>query len=361
MNDNEVYLNIGYKSDGIIKKSDFLMDLYSELTSIAAVGDEVEAMVIDTNDGTGNVALSKLKVDEIAAQKIAEEKYNSAETIKGKIIKIVKGGVMVDLGFTKAFMPGNQYALKYIEDLNTLLGKEVEGRIIEYDASKNKIIFSRKILLQEKLNEKRAEQARIRDEAMQKLEVGMVVNAPVKNTTDFGVFLDLGGVDGFIHVSNLCWKRVANPKNFVKPGDEIEAKIIDINPETYKIKLSIKDMTEEPWEVFLKQYKVGDVIEGQVKGTVKYGAFVEIIPMVEGLVHISNVSHEKIDNIESALQLGQTVKCKIMDIDKTKRKVGLSIKDLTQAPRKKIESEKLYYKEDSKATLEEAFKKYLNQ
>ena len=172
---------------------------------------------------------------------------------------------------------------------------------------------------------------------------------------------DIGGVDGFIHVSDLSWKRVANPKNFVKPGDEIEAKIIDINPETYKIKLSIKDMTEEPWEVFLKQYKVGDVIEGQVKGTVKYGAFVEIIPMVEGLVHISNVSHEKIDNIESALQLGQTVKCKIMDIDKTKRKVGLSIKDLTQAPRKKIESEKLYYKEDSKATLEEAFKKYLNQ
>jgi 4-hydroxy-3-methylbut-2-enyl diphosphate reductase len=206
VNDNEVYLNIGYKSDGVIKKSDFLMDLYSELTSSAAGGDKVEAMIIDTNDGTGNLSLSKLKVDEIAAQKEIEAKYESKETIHGKIIKIVKGGVMVDIGFTKAFMPGNQYALRYVEDLNTLLGKEIDGRIIEYDASKNKIIFSRKVILQEQLTAKKNEEARIKTEAIAKIEVGQTVTAPVKNIADFGIFVDLGGIDGFIHVSDLRGK-----------------------------------------------------------------------------------------------------------------------------------------------------------
>jgi 4-hydroxy-3-methylbut-2-enyl diphosphate reductase len=360
VNDNEVYLNIGYKSDGVIKKSDFLMDLYSELTSIAAVGDKVEAMIIDTNDGTGNVSLSKLKVDEIAAQKEIEAKYESKETIHGKIIKIVKGGVMVDIGFTKAFMPGNQYALRYVEDLNTLLGKEIDGRIIEYDASKNKIIFSRKVILQEQLTAKKNEEARIKTEAIAKIEVGQTVTAPVKNIADFGIFVDLGGIDGFIHVSDLSWKRVANPNSFCKVGDMIQAVITEMDADNYKIKLSIKDLSEEPWSVFEKQYKIGDVIEGTVRSTVKFGAFVEIIPMVEGLIHISNVSHDKIDSIESVLKPGQKVKCKIMEIDKTKRKIGLSIKDLTEAPRRKIESDKLYYKEESKTTMEDAFKKYLD-
>lgn len=360
VNENEVFLNIGYKSDGVIKKNDYLMDLYSELTGIAAVGDKVEAMIIDTNDGTGNVSLSKLKVDEIAAQKEIEAKYESKETVHGKIIKIVKGGVMVDIGFAKAFMPGNQYALKYVEDLNTLLGKEIDGRIIEFDASKNKIIFSRKVILQEQLTIKKNEEARIKTEAVSKIEPGQIVTAPVKNIADFGIFVDLGGVDGFIHVSDLSWKRIANPNSFCKVGDMIEAKITEIDTDNYKIKLSIKDMTEEPWNVFENQYKIGDIIEGTVRSTVKFGAFVEIIPMVEGLIHISNVSHDKIESVESVLKPGQKVKCKIMEIDKTKRKIGLSIKDLTEAPRRKIESDKLYYKEDSKATMEDAFKKYLN-
>ncbi len=155
-------------------------------------------------------------------------------------------------------------------------------------------------------------------------------------------------------------EKGCHPNSFCKVGDMIQAVITEMDADNYKIKLSIKDLSEEPWSVFEKQYKIGDVIEGTVRSTVKFGAFVEIIPMVEGLIHISNVSHDKIDSIESVLKPGQKVKCKIMEIDKTKRKIGLSIKDLTEAPRRKIESDKLYYKEESKTTMEDAFKKYLD-
>ncbi|MBR6801886.1 MAG: S1 RNA-binding domain-containing protein, partial [Eubacteriaceae bacterium] len=149
VNEAEVFVNIGYKSDGVIKKAEFMKDLYESLTSVVAIGDTVEAMITEMNDGTGNVALSKLKVDEMAAINVVGEKFEAKELVKGKITKIVKGGVIVDLGFATAFMPGNQYGLKYIEDLNTLLGKEVEGRIIEFDREKNRVIFSRKVVLVE--------------------------------------------------------------------------------------------------------------------------------------------------------------------------------------------------------------------
>lgn len=360
VNEESVYLDIAYKSDGIIKKSDFVMDLYTDLPSTVAIGDEVEAMITDMNDGTGNVVLSKIKVDELEALNVTKEKFESKETIKGKIVKVVKGGLIVDTGFVKAFMPANQYALRYVEDINALLGKEVEGRIIEFDRDKNKIIFSRRVILQEELNARREEQARRKQAALDAIEEGMVVEAPVKNITNFGVFLDLNGVDGFIHISDLSWKRVAKTEDFCKPGDVLTAKIVEIDQEKGKVRCTVKGLTEEPWVVFTKNYKVGDTIEGTVKSITKFGAFVEIIPMVEGLVHISNLSYDKVDSVESVVKVGETVKAKIIEINTEKRKVGLSIKELTEAPKKKIAKNRLYYKEDSTTTLEDAFKKYQN-
>ncbi|MFA0815659.1 MAG: bifunctional 4-hydroxy-3-methylbut-2-enyl diphosphate reductase/30S ribosomal protein S1 [Anaerofustis sp.] len=359
VNPNEVVLNVGAKSDGIIKKSDYLLDLYNDLTNIAAIGDKVDAMVVDMNDGMGNIVLSKIRVDEIAAFEEAEKKFNEKETINGKITKIVKGGVIVDIGFTKAFMPANQYALRYTEDLNALLGKEVSGRIIEFDKDKNRIIFSRRVILQEELNAKKAEEARVKNEAIAPLELDAIVSGPVKNITDFGVFIDLNGVDGFIHVSDLSWSRVPNPKNFCNVGDVLEAKIIEIDKEKFKVKLSVKNMTQEPWAAFLEQYHIGDIVPVVIKSTTKFGAFAEIIPSVEGLIHISNLSHEKVDKVESVVNVGDTVKAKIIEIDKDKKKIGLSIKDTTEAPKKRIEKDKIFYREDSKATMEDAFKKFL--
>ena len=359
VNENEVYLNIGYKSDGIIRKNDFLLDLYSDLTTTVAVGDQVEAMILDMNDGMGNVVLSKIKVDEIIAYQEAEEKFNAKETLEGKITKIVKGGMIVDIGFTKAFMPANQYELKYTEDLNALLGQEITGRIIEFDKEKNRIIFSRKVIMQEELNALRAEQAKQREAALAELDIDVIAKGPIKNVTDFGIFIDLGGVDGFIHVSDLSWGRVSSPKAVCKVGDEVEAKVIEIDKEKGKVKLSLKAMTKEPWTAFLDEYKVGDVVDVKIKNIAKFGAFAEIIPSVEGLIHISNLSHEKVDKVESVIKTNDEVKAKIIDIDKDKRKIGLSIKDLTEAPKKKIEADKLFYKEESNATMAEAFKKFL--
>ena len=360
VNEECVYLDIAYKSDGVIKKNDFVMDLYTDLPSTVAIGDEVEAMITDMNDGTGNVALSKIKVDELEALNVTKEKFESKETLKGKIVKVVKGGMIVDIGFVKAFMPANQYALRYVEDINALLGKEVEGRIIEFDRDKNKIIFSRRVILQEELNARREEQAKRKAAALDAIEEGMIIEAPVKNITNFGVFLDMNGVDGFIHISDLSWKRIGKTEDFCKPGDVLTAKIVEIDREKGKVRLTIKGMTEEPWVVFTKNYKVGDVIEGTVKSTTKFGAFVEIIPMVEGLVHISNLSYDKVDTVESVCKAGDTVKAKIIEINNEKRKVGLSIKELSEPPKRKIAKNKLYYREDSTTTLEEAFKKYQN-
>lgn len=359
VNEDEVYVDIAYKSDGIIKKADFVMDLYTDLPSTVAIGDEVEAMITDMNDGSGNVVLSKIKVDEIAALEVTEEKFKANETLKGKIVKVVKGGLIVDIGFTKAFMPANQYALKYVEDINTLLGKEVEGRIIEFDKDKNKIIFSRRVILQEELNARRAEQAKRKQDALDALEEGMIIEAPVKNVTNFGIFLDLNGVDGFVHISDLSWKRINKTEDFCKAGDMVQAKIVEIDEEKGKVRLTVKGMTEEPWQVFINKYKVGDIAEGTVKSITKFGAFVEILPLVEGLIHVSNLSHDKVASVDSVLKVGETVKFKIMEIDKETRKIGLSIKDLTEAPKRKIPQNKLYYREDSKSSMEEAFKKYL--
>jgi 4-hydroxy-3-methylbut-2-enyl diphosphate reductase len=359
VNENEVFLNIGYKSDGIIKKSDYLKDLYDDLTQSVAVGDKVEAMILDMNDGMGNVVLSKIKVDEIAAFDVAEEKFNSQEILDGKITKIVKGGMIVDLGFTNAFMPANQYDLRYTKDLNVLLGKEVRGRIIEFDKSKNRIIFSRRVVLQEELDARRAEELQKKTEAVSGLEVGAIVSGPIKNITDFGIFIDLGGVDGFVHVSDLSWSRVSNPKNFCKVGDVVEAVVTELDQEKFKVKLSIKNMTREPWSLFLDTYKVGDVVDVKIKNIAKFGAFAEIIPTVEGLIHISNLSHEKVGKVEDVVNTGDVVKVKIIEIDQDKKKIALSIKDLSDPPKKKIEREKLYYKEDNNVTMAEVFSKYL--
>ncbi len=200
---------------------------------------------------------------------------------------------------------------------------------------------------------------RKKTEAVSGLEVGAIVSGPIKNITDFGIFIDLGGVDGFVHVSDLSWSRVSNPKNFCKVGDVVEAVVTELDQEKFKVKLSVKNMTQEPWSLFLDTYKIGDVVDVKIKNIAKFGAFAEIIPTVEGLIHISNLSHEKVGKVEDVVNTGDVVKVKIIEIDQDKKKIALSIKDLSDPPKKKIEREKLYYKEGNNVTMAEVFSKYL--
>ncbi|MCQ4794391.1 bifunctional 4-hydroxy-3-methylbut-2-enyl diphosphate reductase/30S ribosomal protein S1 [Anaerofustis stercorihominis] len=352
---NEVTMNIGYKSDGIVKKADFLYDLMEDLTSKAAKGDKVKVMVMKMNDGTGNVSLSKIKVDELGALDEAKEKFDSKETVKAKITKVVKGGLIVDLGFIKAFMPASYYDVRFIKDFDSLLGKEIECRIVEFDKQKNKIIVSRKILLEEAYKERKAKEKELKEAAIAALEIGKEVEAPIKNITNFGMFIDLNGVDGFIHISDIAWKRVGNINDLYKVGDNVKAIVTELDKDNYKVKLSVKDLTKEPWQEFIENYSVGQTVKATIKNTTNFGAFAEIIPDVEGLIHISQLSHDRVNNVEDAVKTGDEVNVKIIDINKDKRKVSLSIKETMDPPKRKIERNKLYHKEDSNVTLGDIF------
>ncbi|WP_290770567.1 bifunctional 4-hydroxy-3-methylbut-2-enyl diphosphate reductase/30S ribosomal protein S1 [Anaerofustis sp.] len=352
---NEVTMNIGYKSDGIVKKADYLYDLMEDLTTKAAKGDKVKVMVMKMNDGTGNVSLSKIKVDELSALDEAKEKFDSKETVNAKITKVVKGGLIVDLGFVKAFMPASYYDVRFIKDFDSLLGKEVECRIVEFDKNKNKIIVSRKVLLEEAYKERKAKEKELKDAAISALEIGKVVEAPIKNITNFGMFIDLNGVDGFIHISDIAWKRVNNINDLYKVEDTVKAVVTELDKDNYKVKLSLKDLTKEPWQEFIENYSVGQTVPAKIKNTTNFGAFAEIIPDVEGLIHISQLSHDRVNKVEDAVKTGDEVTVKIIEINKDKRKVSLSIKETMDPPKRKIERNKLYHKEDSNVTLGDIF------
>ena len=352
---NEVVVNIGYKSDGIVKKADYLYDLMEDLTTKAAKGDKVKVMVTKMNDGTGNVALSKIKVDEMQAFEEAREKYESKETVKAKIIKVVKGGLICDLGFIKAFMPASYYDVRFIKDFDPLLGKEVDCRIVEFDRRKNKIIVSRKVLLQEAYRERKAKEKERKENAIAALEIGKVVEAPIKNITNFGMFIDLNGVDGFIHISDIAWRRVNKITDLYNVGDTVSAVVTELDKENYKVKLSVKNLTKEPWQQFIETYSVGQTVKATIKNTTKFGAFAEIIPDVEGLIHISQLSYERVNKVEDAVKTGDEVNVKIIDINNEKRKISLSIKETMTPPKRRIERNKVAHKEDGSMTLGDLF------
>ena len=352
---NEVTMNIGYKSDGIVKKADYLYDLMEDLTTKAAKGDKVKVMVMRMNDGTGNVSLSKIKVDELSALDEAKDKFEAKETVSAKITKVVKGGLIVDLGFIKAFMPASYYDTKFIKDFDNLLGKEVECRIVEFDKNKNKIIVSRRILLEEAYKERKAKEKEAKDAAIANLEIGKVVEAKIKNITNFGMFIDLDGVDGFIHISDIAWKRVNSINELYKVGDSVKAIVTELDKESYKVKLSVKDLTKEPWQEFIENYTVGQTVSATIKNTTSFGAFAEIIPDVEGLIHISQLAYDRVNKVEDVVKTGDKVNVKIIDINKDKRKVSLSIKETMDPPKRKIERNKVYHQEDGNVTLGDIF------
>lgn len=357
VNSDNVVMNIGGKSDGIVKKDEFMQDLYEDLMRTAAIGDKFKVMIVSTNDGAGNLVLSKLKVDEIEAKEKLQEQFDGEEILSGTISKVVKGGVMVDLGSLSAFMPASYYDIKFVKDLNALVGKKVTGKIVEYNPAQNRIIFSHKVLLVEEIEKRKAEQKVIKEAAVAELELGQIVETKVKNFTDYCVFVDLNGVDGFIHMSDLTWKPIKKPADAVSAGQVIKAKITELDKENFKIKLSVKDLTQNPWEVFKKKYTEGDKATVKIMSLAKYGAFAEIVPELEGLIHISQFAHTKIDKPESMLNIGDEVEVLITKIDDVNKKISLSIKDLTPAPKKKIEKNKKVYSDDDKVTIGDLFGK----
>lgn len=333
VSDDEVLVNINYKSDAVIFKRDFTWKRDEDLRNLVEVGDEITAIVTDLNDGDGRVKLSKIKYDNQQIQDRLTKAYEDREVLYGKVASVSgTKGLMVDVGFYEIFMPASQYHLRYVNDLESLVGNDVRGILIDYNPKRRRAILSQRVLLAEERDQRIQEQKRKKDERFQELQIDDIVNGRIKTITDFGIFVDLNGIDGFIHRSDLTWDRNNDPKKLVQRGNEIEAKVISRNEDDQKIKLSVKALQEKPWEKFVKSYAENDEIEVTITNTLDFGAFAQIIPGVEGLIHISEISYDRVESVNKELKPGDKVKVKIIKIDDDKEKISLSIKATLPRP-----------------------------
>ncbi len=319
VNDNEIILNINYKADGIITKSEYSNDPSISLKDKVHENDEIEAKVIKTNDGEGQVLLSVKRVAAEKAYEKLEEAFNNGEVLKGVVTQVVNGGLSVTADEAKVFIPASLVSDTFERDLSKYLNQEIEFKITEFNPRKRRIIGDRKVLVAAKKQE-------LRDALFAKINVGDRVKGTVKNVTDFGAFIDLGGADGLLHISEMSWGRVDNPKKVFAVGDEVEALIKDIQGE--KIALSLKFPETNPWALAEEKYAIGNVVTGKVARMTDFGAFVELEPGVDALLHVSQISRQRIEKPSSVLSVGQEIEAKVVDFRLDEHKISLSMKDL---------------------------------
>lgn len=354
---NEVMVNINYKSDGIIVKSEMTKEAEANPKELFSVGDEIDVYVMKLDDGEGNVVLSAKRVDFIKDWEVLEESYKNEEILEVKVLNAVKGGLTVLVSGVNGFMPASQISMNYVSDLNQFKGQTLSAKIIDFDIQKRRMILSRKAVEKVEVEKKRAE-------LWETIEEGTTLTGVVQRLTDFGAFVDLGGIDGLIHISDLAWFRVKHPSEVLKEGDNVEVKVLAFDKEKNRISLGLKQTTEEPWIVFLKEYKVGDVIEGEVVNILDFGAFVRVIKGVDGLLHVSQISKDHVEKPSDVLKVGDKVTVKITEINEADKKISLSAKDAAEpeetseeAPAvEKEETEEAYEAGDFNTSVEELTK-----
>ena len=317
ISNEEVSVNLNYKSDGIIPKGEFSRDANVLPSKVLQPGDEIEVFVVRVNDGDGNVLLSRKRIEDQKGMEEIEVAYNNKEIITGKVTDVVKGGLIALVNGVRVFIPSSQVSNRFIEDLNVFKGQDLEFNIIELDKVKRRIIGGRKALIEKEVLQKKAA-------LFEKLEIGSKVTGTVSRITDFGAFVDLGGVDGLIHISEMSWGRITNPKEVLKEGEEVEAIILDIDKEKGKISLSLKDSSKNPWTLAVEKYPVGSVTEGKVVPMVPFAAFVELEAGVDGLVHISQIANKHVVKPEDELKVGQMIKVKVLEVNAEQKKISLS-------------------------------------
>ena len=326
ISESDIMVDIGFKSEGLINRSEF------NNKDLPEIGSKIDIFLEKFEDTDGNITLSKYKADFIKRWDQLREFCDNAKPVKGKIIKRVKGGLIVDLDVIQAFLPGSQVDVQPVKNFDDFLNKEFDFQIVKVDELRKNLVVSRKAILQESLNEKR-------QEIMDKIKVGETISGIVKNITDFGAFIDLGGIDGLIHITDFSWGRINHPSEVVSIGDTVDVKVIDYNKETSRISLGIKQLSDNPWKLIADKYNVDDVISGKIVSIMNYGIFVEIEKGVEGLVHISEISWNKnIENISDHYKTGDILESKILSIDIEDQKISLGIKQLTEDPWKNVSS-----------------------
>ena len=311
-------VDIGYKSEGLIPTEELSIRNQVDPTEIVKVGEKVEALVLNKEDDEGRLILSKKRAQYERAWGRVQELAESNTTVKGTVIEVVKGGLIVDIGL-RGFLPASLVDLRRVRDLEPFIGQEIEAKVIELDRNRNNVVLSRRAYLEE-------EQAEQRQSFLDDLQEGEIREGVVSSVVAFGAFVDLGGMDGLVHVSELSWQHVNHPSEVVNVGDHVTVKVLDIDRERERISLSIRETLEDPWVVFSRQYDVGDIVEGTVTKTVPFGAFVSISDGVEGLVHVSEIAVHRVESPELELSIGQTVRAKITEKEDDRRRISLSIK-----------------------------------
>ncbi|MBQ9504032.1 MAG: 30S ribosomal protein S1 [Lachnospiraceae bacterium] len=315
----EIVLNIGYKSDGIISRDEYSNDSNLDLTTVVNEGDTMEAKVLKVNDGDGQVALTYKRLAADRGNKRLEEAFNSKEVLKGKVIKVLDGGLSVVVDEARVFLPASLVSDSYEKDLSKYNGQEIEFVITEFNPKRRRVIGDRKCLLVE-------QKASRQKEILEKLHVGDIIEGSVKNVTDFGAFVDLGDIDGLLHISEMSWGHVDNPKKIFKVGDTLRVFIKDI--QGTKIALSLKFPDQNPWIDAASKYAVGSIVKGKVARMTDFGAFIELEPGIDALLHVSQIAKDHIDKPADVLSLGQEVEAKVVDFDEENKKISLSIKVL---------------------------------
>ena len=325
MNERDVLIDIGFKSEGIIDRSEF------DEEELQAIGDQVEVYLEFIEDASGNTILSKEKADFMRRWRDLREAFENETIITGTIVRRIKGGLIVDLGIVQAFLPGSQIDIRPIQDFDVYLDKEIEIRIVKLNESRKNIVVSHKIILEESLKEQR-------EALFKELKVGSILEGRVKNITDFGVFVDLGGIDGLLHITDLSWGRVNHPTEMLAMDDKITVKVIEYDEERKRVSLGLKQLTPHPWDDVEIKYPMGNVVKGKVVSLTNYGCFIELEPGIEGLIHVSEISWTKhIKNPSEQYSMGDKVEAKVLSIDADERKISLGVKQLTPDPWDEIE------------------------
>jgi len=315
---DEVLVDIGYKSEGVIPSTELSIRRSVDPAEEVSLGERVDALVLTKEDQEGRLLLSKKRARFEKAWRKIEAAAESGEPVEGTVIEVVKGGLILDLG-VRGFLPASLVDIRRVHNLEEFKGQTLECKVIELNRSRNNVVLSRRAVLEEERKE-------VREQILGRLQPGMVVEGKISNIVDFGAFVDLDGIDGLIHISELSWSHVNHPSEVLSVGAAVNVKVLDIDRERQRISLGLKQTQEDPWRKVLDEYRPGDVLEGKVTKVVAFGAFVEIIPGVEGLVHISELAEHHVENPSEVVSPGDQTWVRILEIDENRRRISLSVK-----------------------------------
>ncbi len=330
--DNQAYVDIGYKFDGIIPARELSSVPLDNISDVVQLGQEVTCKVVGINDEKGTLTLSKRQVEGEKAWDQMQQYLDSGEALEAKVVDVVKGGLVVDVG-VRGFIPASMVERHFVEDFNGYKGRTLKLKVREIDKENNKLILSHKDVLEEEYQSKKLE-------VMNNLRADQEIEGTVQRLTPFGAFVDVGGVDGLVHISEMSWTHVEKPSDVVKEGDKVRVKILKVDPANERISLSMKAAQPGPWEQASNQFQIGEIVTGTVRRLVDFGAFVEVASGVEGLVHVSQIAHRRIGTPHEVLKEGQEVKAKILDINIPEKRISLSIKETEEAPEQPARQER---------------------